>query len=231
MREHNVQRLVFSSSAAVYGAGVDEGVSERAVPMPESPYGRSKLMAEWMIRDAAAAWALSAVSLRYFNVVGCADPLLEDSQGSNLFPCLLRALGNGEAPTVFGADYPTPDGTCIRDYVHVEDLAAAHVAAANLVDHASCNEVVNIGCGRGHSVLEVLRAFGEASGLDLTPVFADRRPGDTARVTADVSRARTVLGWEAKHGLRSMVDSSWEAAAERVLQERRRYSSLTSAGF
>ena len=212
MNAVGVRRLVYSSSAAVYGTPATDAVDETAPLQPESPYGRTKLIGEWLVGDAVAL-GLSSVSLRYFNVVGCADPGLADVGGTNLFPLVMRALAGGERPTLFGEDYPTHDGSCIRDYIHVQDLAEAHVAAARLVASTTCQETVNIGCGRGHSVLEVLSAVGAVTGRDATPEILPRRPGDPAAVVAAVGKARRLLGWQAQHGLDDMVASSWHALA------------------
>lgn len=213
MAESGITRLVFSSSAAVYGTPpedvVDGQVTETTRTRPESPYGRTKLMGEWMIEDAARAAGMSCANLRYFNVVGCAETALADTHGENLFPKAMRALVAGETPVVFGTDYPTRDGSCVRDFVHVEDLAEAHVAAARLVSSRDCVETFNIGCGRGHTVLEVLREIGEASGLDSAPRLLPRRDGDPVGLVADAAKAGNVLEWQARHGLRSMVDSAW----------------------
>jgi UDP-glucose 4-epimerase len=210
MADADVRRLVFSSSAAVYAPPTAPLVTEDAPAVPQSPYGRSKLVGEWIVADAAHALGMGAVSLRYFNVVGNAAPELADRGGTNLFPRILDALRAGRRPTVFGLDYPTPDGSGVRDYVHVADLADAHVAATRLT-LAPRHTVLNVGCGRGYSVLEVLRAFAAETGLDTTPEIHPRRAGDAASVVADPRRAAEVLGWTARHDLIDMVASAWEA--------------------
>lgn len=213
MAAEGVSRLVFSSSAAVYGSPDDDSVGEDAPARPQSPYGRTKLMSEWMVEDAAEALGLATVCLRYFNVVGCADPELADTGGTNLFPLVFRALAAGERPVVFGDDYPTRDGTCVRDYIHVQDLAEAHVAAARLLDTSGPrHEVVNIGCGRGYTVREVLTTIGRVTGRDTTPAILPRRPGDPAGMVADASLARRLLGWTAQRDLTAMVESAWDGA-------------------
>jgi UDP-glucose 4-epimerase len=210
MHEVDVRRLVYSSSAAVYGTPATGSVAETAPLLPESPYGRTKLIGEWLAADAAVL-GLSSVALRYFNVVGCADPALADVGGSNLFPLVMRALVAGEQPVLFGNDYPTVDGSCVRDYIHVQDLAEAHVAAARLVTTTSCQEAVNIGCGRGSSVLEVLSMVGALTGRDATPRVLPRRAGDPAAVVAAADKARRQLGWQARYDLTEMVASAWQA--------------------
>jgi UDP-glucose 4-epimerase len=210
MSDADVRRLVFSSSAAVYAPPTAPLVTEDAPTVPQSPYGRSKLVGEWMVADAAGSRGFGAVSLRYFNVVGNAAPELADRAGTNLFPRILDALRGGRRPTVFGLDYPTPDGSGVRDYIHVADLADAHVAATRLTADPG-HAVLNVGCGRGYSVLEVLDAFAAETGLDTTPEIFPRRAGDAASVVADPGRAAEVLGWRARHHLADMVASAWEA--------------------
>ncbi len=212
MQAEGVDRLVFSSSAAVYGTTQEPTVDEKSPTAPDSPYGRTKLIGEWLVRDAARATGLRAVSLRYFNVVGCAEPALADLVGVNLFPIVLRQVERGAAVTVFGGDYATPDGTCVRDYIHVQDLADAHVAAAELTAGATCDEVLNIGCGRGYSVLEVLEEFGSRIGVPVLREIAARRPGDPPAMVADADSAERILGWRPRFGLADMVASSWDAA-------------------
>jgi UDP-glucose 4-epimerase len=211
MKAEEVHRLVFSSSAAVYGTPTTPTVTEDSPTSAQSPYGRSKLIGEWMVRDAAAAAGVGAASLRYFNVVGCAQPALVDTGGTNLFPRVIEALHRGERPMVFGTDYPTPDGTCVRDYIHVSDLADAHVAAARMTRLSGC-QVINVGRGQGFTVLEVLRAFGAVAGREVSPVLGPRRAGDPASMVAEVTKAASLLGWRARLGLEEMVASAWEGA-------------------
>ena len=212
METSGVQRLVFSSSAAVYGMPDVAMVTENTQCSPINPYGETKLIGEWMVSRAAAAWGLRAASLRYFNVAGAGWDDLGDPTAFNLVPIVFSALADGEAPKVFGADYPTPDGTCIRDYVHVLDLAEAHVSALEFTtDKAAGHGVFNIGTGTGSSVLEVITSVETATGQDITTEIVARRAGDPAQLVADVSRAQKVLGWTAHHGLDETVDSAWKA--------------------
>jgi UDP-glucose 4-epimerase len=149
------------------------------------------------------------MSMRYFNVAGAASPELGDAGVFNLIPLVFQALAAGERPKVFGGDYPTPDGTCIRDYVHVADIAAAHLAAARALADGAESATYNIGRGEGSSVLEVIDVIGQVTGQDTTPDVVDRRPGDPARVVAAVDRIRAGLGFEATRDLRDMVESAW----------------------
>ncbi len=208
-RDKGVGSFVFSSSAATYGLPDVELVDEDTPGVPLSPYGESKLIGEWLLRHCERAYGMRAMSLRYFNVAGAATPELGDTGVFNLIPMVFERLQAGERPKVFGGDYPTPDGTCIRDYVHVADIADAHLAAARALEGGAAGATYNIGRGEGSSVLDVLRVVGEVTGLDTTPDVVDRRPGDPARVVAKVDRIREGLGFTATHDLRSMVESAW----------------------
>ncbi|WP_430868343.1 UDP-glucose 4-epimerase GalE [Demequina aurantiaca] len=213
MVSEGVTQLVFSSSAAVYGTSDADLVTESDPTRPDSPYGRSKLITEWMIRDAATAHGLSCMSLRYFNVVGCADPALAEHSGTNLFPLVFGALGRGDRPVVFGDDYPTRDGSCVRDYIHVQDLAAAHVAAVRRVTSGTVNQTINVGCGVGHTVFEVLEEIGNVTGKDTSATVLPRRAGDPASMVAATELAEEVLGWKASLDLTQMVESAWRGAS------------------
>jgi len=208
-RDQNVSHLVFSSSAAAYGLPDVERVTERTPCQPLSPYGESKLIGEWLIRDCTRAWGLNAICLRYFNVAGAAVPELGDPGAFNLIPLVFQALDRGQRPQVFGADYPTPDGTGVRDYIHVSDVADAHLAAARGLQAGAPSATYNIGRGEGFSVLEVLRTISEVTGLPVDHEVVARRAGDPARVVAAVDQIRDGLGFTAVHNLRSMVESAW----------------------
>ena len=206
-----IDRFVFSSSAATYGLPDVELVTEETPGVPLSPYGETKLVGEWLLRDCATAYGLRTMSLRYFNVAGAASPDLGDPGVFNLIPLVFLALSKGERPRVFGADYPTPDGTCVRDYVHVADIADAHLVAAKALDAGEPGATYNIGRGEGSSVLDVLKVVEQVTGLDTAPEIVDRRPGDPARIVASVERIRQGLGFRAQHDLHDMVQSAWTA--------------------
>ena len=207
-----VQRLVFSSSAATFGTPDTDLVTERTATNPESPYGESKLIGEWLIRDVARVTGLTHTSLRYFNVVGSGHDDLYDTSPHNLFPLVLKALTEGRTPKVFGTDYPTPDGSCVRDYVHVQDLALAHVAAAEALEAGrALDPVYNLGSGEGLSVLQIMDAVRRVTGIDFTPEIAPRRPGDPARIVATGEAAARALGWANRHDVDDMVASAWTA--------------------
>ena len=208
-RAKGVDRFVFSSSAATYGLPDVEQVTEDVPGRPLSPYGESKLIGEWLLRACEQAYAMRVMSLRYFNVAGAVADELGDPGIFNLIPMVFERLERGERPRVFGADYPTPDGTCVRDYVHVADIADAHLAAARALDDGAPSATYNIGRGEGSSVLDVLKVVGEVTGLDAAPEVVDRRPGDPARIVATVDRIEQGLGFTAQHGLRDMVESAW----------------------
>jgi UDP-glucose 4-epimerase len=206
-----VESFVFSSSASVYGMPAVERVTEDVSGVPLSPYGQTKLAGEWMSRAVGDATGMRVISLRYFNVAGAGSVALGDPGVTNLIPMAFRALTQGEAPKVFGDDYPTPDGTCIRDYVHVTDIADAHVAALTHLRDGGASATYNIGRGEGSSVLEVLKTVAEVTGIDTAPQVVARRPGDPARIVATVEAIRADLGWTARYDLRDMVSSAWDA--------------------
>jgi UDP-glucose 4-epimerase len=200
---NQVPRFVFSSTAAVYGNPKTMPVAEDAVPAPMSPYGSSKLMTEWMLRDTHAAHGLQYVALRYFNVAG-ADPKGRSGQSTPRATHLIKvacqtALGQRDHMDVFGTDYDTPDGTCLRDYIHVTDLIAAHLDALNHLRKGGASGVYNCGYGKGFSVLEVIDAVKRAVGHEFDVRMAPRRPGDPAAIVAASDRIREELGWLPAH--------------------------------
>lgn len=213
MQRAAVDKIVFSSSAAVYGTPDVALVTETTPTFPESPYGESKLIGEWMLADQGRAIGLRHTSLRYFNVVGSGSPELRDTSPHNLFPIVFRALAAGATPKIFGDDYPTPDGTCVRDYIHVADLADAHVVAARrLAAGDGLAPVYNLGSGDGSSVREIMTAVATVTGIDFDPVVAPRRPGDPARIVASGELAARDLDWATRHDLDDMVRTAWAAA-------------------
>jgi UDP-glucose 4-epimerase len=207
-----VKKMVYSSSAATFGMpDSDDPLTEDFVCQPINPYGETKLIGEWLMRDVAAAIGLDWISLRYFNVAGAGGPDLGDTGVFNLIPMVFRALSTGKNPQVFGSDYPTPDGSCIRDYIHVTDLADAHVASVKRLEQGEASEIYNVGRGEGVSVIEVMDAVRAATGLEFTHDLADRRAGDPARLVASADKIRADLGWTAEYDLAAMVTSAWEA--------------------
>ncbi|WP_091178545.1 UDP-glucose 4-epimerase GalE [Microlunatus flavus] len=212
LRRAGCARVVFSSSCSVYGTPTTASVDEDAPTTPESPYGDSKLYGERLLHAAGEAYGLGVVSLRYFNVVGAAEPALADTGAHNLVPLVVRAVLEGRRPQVFGDDWPTPDGTCVRDYVDVRDVADAHVAAAAALERAPRLAAYNVGQGTGSSVLEVLAVLRETSGADFGHDVLPRRPGDPAAVVGRVDRIAAELGWTARHDLRATLGSAWRAA-------------------
>jgi UDP-glucose 4-epimerase len=208
-RAAGVDRFVFSSSCSTYGLPDIDLFTEDTPGVPISPYGETKLVGEWLLRDCETAFGLRSTMLRYFNVAGAAAPALADPGVFNLIPLVFGALEAGERPKVFGNDYPTPDGTCIRDYVHVADVAAAHLAALRALDDGAGSATYNIGRGEGSSVLEVLEVIGKVTGRDVTPEVVARRPGDPARAIAAVDRIREGLGFSATRDLEDMVETAW----------------------
>ncbi|MGV0835641.1 UDP-glucose 4-epimerase GalE [Mycolicibacterium thermoresistibile] len=212
MGDAGVANMVFSSSAATFGTPDVDLVTETTPTRPESPYGESKLIGEWLLADVGRAGGLRHTSLRYFNVVGSGAPELFDVSPHNLFPLVFDMLYRGETPRINGADYPTPDGTCVRDYIHVADLALAHVAAARRLQVGEPVEpVYNLGSGSGTSVREIMTAIRTVTGVDFEPTIAPRRPGDPARIVASGELAARDLGWRMRHSLEEMVKSAWEA--------------------
>ncbi len=218
MVEAGVGALVFSSSAAVYGDARGR-VDESAPAVPVNPYGETKLAGEWLVSGAARAHRLNAVSLRYFNVAGAGWPELADRAVLNLVPMVLERLGDGLAPRIFGDDYPTADGTCVRDFVHVLDVAAAHIAALeSLAAPRVAHRIYNVGTGRGASVREVVDGIRARHPGARSAVIDAPRAGDPASVVADVTRIEQELGWRATRTLDEILDSAvaaWMGSPDR----------------
>jgi UDP-glucose 4-epimerase len=200
---NGVRRFLFSSTAAVYGNAGEAPITESSALDPVSPYGTSKLMTEWMLRDVAAAHPFNYVALRYFNVAG-ADPLCRSGQSSRRATHLIKvatqaALGERTHIDIYGTDYPTSDGTCLRDYIHVSDLADAHLLALDYLRDGGSSLTLNCGYGKGYSVHEVVEAVKTVSGFDFETRLAPRRAGDPATLIAGATRIRDLLGWVPKH--------------------------------
>ena len=213
MRAAGVDRMVFSSSCTTYGVRGAEPIGEDTPQAPVNPYGVTKLLVEQALRDYAAAYGLRSVALRYFNAAG-ADPAGEIGEAhdpeTHLIPLVLDAAATGSPLTVFGDDYPTPDGTCIRDYVHVTDVAEAHAAAFRSMEHARGFRAYNLGAGRGFSNLEIVAAARRLTGRDIPVRMGPRRVGDPPMLTADASRAARELGWTPRlSSLDHIIDSAW----------------------
>jgi len=210
MERRNVDTILFSSSAAVYGDVDVPLITEEHPKNPASPYGESKLIGEWLIADQARARGLRHSSLRYFNVVGSGVSGIYDTSPYSLTSLVFGALTGGERPKVFGSDYPTRDGSCVRDFIHVQALADAHVVAAKkLAAGETLFPAYNLGSGVGSTVKEVMAVVARVTGVDFTPEIVDRRPGDPATVVASGDRAHRDLGWSMATPLEDMLGSAW----------------------
>lgn len=214
MRAAGVMKLVFSSTTATYGAPEKIPISEDTLQQPINPYGFSKLVIERAMDDYAAAYGLAGAALRYFNAAGAApggDIGEDHRQESHLIPIVLQvANGQRKEITIFGDDYPTPDGTCIRDYIHVDDLASAHELALHKLEPGKVLKL-NLGTGRGYSVREVINACRKVTGKEIPEVIGARRPGDPPELVADPTRAKTILGWKPKYEtIEPIVESAWK---------------------
>ncbi len=217
MADAGVHDIVFSSSAAVYGTPDVPLVTEDLPKRPASPYGESKLIGEWLLRDqgiatATAAHPLRHTSLRYFNVVGSADPAIYDTSPHNLFPIVFEKLLSGDTPQINGDDYDTDDGTNVRDYVHVGDIAAAHVVAAQrLAAGEPVEPAYNLGSQNGLSVKQIMDAMARVTGIPFTPAIGPRRAGDPDRIVATGELAARDLDWQNRYTVDDMVRTGWEA--------------------
>jgi UDP-glucose 4-epimerase len=209
-----VKRIVFSSTAAVYAPSEKLSITEDDLTEPLSPYGQTKLLSEKLISAVASAEDLSAISLRYFNVVGALRNEFADNSKDNLVPKVFAALKAGKSPEIYGSDYPTKDGSCIRDYIHISDLAKAHLVALEKVFAANVDEVYNVGSGTGYSVTEMINQIAESIGKPITPTLSPRRPGDTAQLIASIAKIERDLGWKPERSLKEMIDSAWQAESK-----------------
>ena len=212
MQEEKINNLIFSSSAGVYGSLKELPATEESICEPESPYASSKLIGEVMIKEVVTAnnpqAPLQAISLRYFNVVGSSYPHLSDKSPYSLFSIIMNKFNNGEKPLITGKDFPTADGTPIRDYIHVGDISSAHVLAAQYMEKNQAGyTLLNLSTGTGISVLEVMNEFKKQLGDTFDFDYTGRRPGDPAASYGDASKAKKLLGWQAKETLQSMVAS------------------------
>jgi UDP-glucose-4-epimerase GalE len=202
IRRAGVERFVFSSSCATYGEPAEDPIAETAPQIPVNPYGRTKLMVEQMLRDYASAYGLASVALRYFNAAGASehhDLFEQHDPETHLIPLAIRAALGDNTLEIFGSDYPTPDGTCIRDYIHVDDLADAHIRAVERLRHRGGSLEANLGIGRGASILEVIAAVESAADAAVRYRFAPRRPGDPGTLVADPELAHRELGWRPRY--------------------------------
>lgn len=212
MQQAGVARLLFSSSAAVYGATEGDAITEQAETTPINPYGETKLVGEHLVTAAAAAFGLRAVSLRYFNVAGAGWPELGDRAALNLIPMVFDRIAAGLPPQIFGTDYPTADGSCVRDYVHVLDIADAHLVALDSIEaQQQGHEIYNVGTGHGTSVRELVELMCEVAGYEGPVEECQRRAGDPATVVASAELIGNRLGWHGRRSTREMVDSAWAA--------------------
>jgi len=211
MSQANVKKIVYSSSAAVYGTPKEDKVSEKSETIPQSPYGETKLVGEWLLKADEKARQIKWIALRYFNVVGAANPELGDTGVNNLVPMVFRALQNNQRPKVFGDDYSTKDGSCVRDYIHVADLAESHVIAALKLSKENYSGIINIGRGEGFSVKEVMNTISDVIGKDVNYEISPRSAGDPTQTIADVTKSSKDLNWKAQNDLKSMINSAWQA--------------------
>ena len=209
-----VKRIVFSSTAAVYAPSEKLSITEDDLTEPLSPYGQTKILSEKLISAVAKAEDLSSISLRYFNVVGALRAEFADNSRDNLVPKVFAALKAGKHPEIYGSDYPTKDGSCIRDYIHISDLASAHLVALEKVFSTKVDEVYNVGSGTGYSVTEMINQIAESIGKAITPTLSPRRPGDTAQLIASIAKIERDLGWKPERSLKEMIDSAWQAESK-----------------
>lgn len=212
MGETGVDKMIFSSSAAVYGMPPMEVVPEATQCQPINPYGETKLIGEWMMADCERAWNLNWIGLRYFNVAGAGWKDLADPAILNLVPMVLDKVAAGEPARIFGDDYETPDGTCIRDYIHVMDLAEAHIAALDALDKGKPDHrVFNVGTGLGTSVREIVEGLQKVAGWEFPVEVFPRRAGDPPKLIGDPLSIGVDLGWKARYGVKEILESAWEA--------------------
>ncbi len=211
MSVNGVKKIVFSSTAAVYAPSEKDAISEEDPTEPLSPYGATKLLSEELIRTIGEAEGWSSISLRYFNVVGAGSPNLGDNSKDNLVPKVFQALEDGLSPEIYGDDYPTADGTCIRDYIHVSDLSNSHIAALKAVSDKQITKTYNVGSGIGYSVREVIDQIERTIGSSTGAKVVARRAGDSPKLISNIDRISKDLGWSPRLTLQDMVESAWRA--------------------
>ncbi len=216
INSHQIKNIVYSSSAAVYGEPSDPLVSEASPTLPTSVYGETKLIGEWIIQKSG----LNSIILRYFNVAGAGEPKLGDTATDNVIPKVFKALSKGKTPEIFGDDYPTPDGTCIRDYVHVSDLAFAHVLSAKKLEDSVYSNIFNVGTGNGVSVKQLFDQIKETTSNNFNHLVTARRAGDPAATVADVTKIQNELNFKSKFELPDMAISAWQAWQFRLSKEK-----------
>lgn len=211
MSMSGVSKIVFSSTAAVYAPSEKDAISEDDPTEPLSPYGATKLLSEELISTIGHAEGWSSISLRYFNVVGSGSDELGDNSKDNLVPKVFQALASGEVPEIYGDDYPTPDGTCIRDYIHVSDLSHSHIAALQAIQERQISEIYNVGSGVGYSVREVINQVETTIGRSTNARVVPRRAGDSPKLISNIDHISKDLGWKPRLSLKDMVESAWQS--------------------
>lgn len=213
VNENNIKKFVFSSTCSVYGNPKNIPISEKEPTEPINPYAWTKLMIEQILRDYDTSHNLKHIALRYFNAAGCSDDASigeSHEPEPHLIPIILyNALGINDKIKVFGNDYDTPDGTCIRDYIHVNDLADAHIRALDYIEKENKSDYINVGTGNGYSVTEMINAAEKITGKKINFETVGRRAGDPARLVAQNSKAKNLLGWQAKYGLDEIITTAW----------------------
>lgn len=211
MLNSSVNQIIFASTAAVYGNSVTSPIVENCNPVPISVYGKTKLMAEELITNYCKSSGLKATSLRYFNAVGAYSRALVDTSTDNLFPKVFSSIASGMPPEIFGDDYPTEDGTCVRDFIHVLDIAEAHLAVAEYLKRNEGHAIFNVGTGKGYSVRKVIEGIQRIAGTKFDPIVKPRRSGDLDKAFANPKLIEEKTGWKARFELEDMIKSAWNA--------------------
>jgi UDP-glucose 4-epimerase len=212
MNKYRVKKIVYSSSAAVYGETTTSSVDENSPTNPSSPYGETKLIGEFLLAAQQKKQEMNYISLRYFNVVGAANPQLGDTSKNNLLPKVFNKITKNENPFIYGENYDTPDGTCVRDYIDVRDLASAHLSAARFLEDNLESMVLNVGTGEGSSVKQVINLIRNVTGIDFKSQVVERRAGDPAKLVANADLINQKLGWRSQVSLEDSVKSAWKAS-------------------